>query len=75
MFYVFIYLFFFLQMFFAGMKTKFNQGSKKNELLSSIRNRIVWVVEKGVSITPPAFVTEPSRTASSSTLVKEITPL
>ena len=62
-------------MFFAGMKTKFNQGSKKNELLSSIRNRIVRVVEKGVSITPPAFVTEPSRTASSSTLVKEITPL
>ena len=48
---------------------------KKNEPLSSIEKRTVWVVKKGVFITPPAPVTEPSRMASSATSMEEITPL
>ena len=52
------------------MTTKFNQGmyakmmGKKNKPLSNLEKRTVQVVEKGVSITPPASVTKPSRTAS-----------
>ena len=63
------------------MTTKFNQRmyakirGKKNEPLSSIRKRTVWVVEKGVSVTSPTPVIKPTRTASLATLVEEITPL
>ena len=62
------------------MTTKFNQGmyakmrGKKNEPLSSIRKRMVRVVEKGIFVTPPALFTEPSRTASPASSVEEITP-
>ena len=49
--------------------------SKKNEPLSSIGKTTVRVVEKGVSVTSPASVIEPSRTASLATSVEEITPL
>ena len=62
------------------MTTKFNQGmyakmrGKKNEPFSSIRKRMVRVVEKGVFVTPPALFTEPSRTASPANSVEEITP-
>ena len=63
------------------MTTKFNQGmyakmrGKKNEPLSSIGKRTVQVVEKGISVTPPVTVAEPSRTASPATSVKEINPI
>ena len=68
-------------MFFAGITTKFNQRmyakmrGKKNGPISSIRKRTVRVIEKGVFVIPPASITEPSRMASSVTLVEEITPL
>ena len=61
--------------------TKFNQGmyakmrGKRNKPLSSIRKKTVRVVEKGVSITPPALVTEPSRIVSLATSIEEITPI
>ena len=48
---------------------------KKNEPLSSIRKRTVQIVEKGVSVTPPAPVTKPSRTTSPTTSVEEITSI
>ena len=63
------------------MTTKFNQGmytnmrAKKNEPFSSLEKRKMRVVEKGVSITPPALVTEPSRIVSLTTSMEEITPL
>ena len=63
------------------MMTKFKQGmyakmrGKKNEPLSSLKKRTVRVMEKGVSITPLALITKPSRTASLATSVKEITPI
>ena len=68
-------------MFFAGITTKFNQRmyakmrGKKNDPISSIKKRTVRVIEKGVFVIPPASITEPSRMASSVTLVEEITPL
>lgn len=34
-----------------------------------------WVVEKGISVTPPTSVTEPLRTASPTTSLEEITPI
>ena len=61
--------------------TKFNKGmyakmrGKKNEPLSNLGKRTVQVVEKGISVTPLAPVTEPSRMASPGTSVEEITPL
>ena len=48
---------------------------KKNEPQSNIGKRTVWVVGKGVSVTPPTLVIEPSRTASLATSVEEITPI
>ena len=48
---------------------------KKNEPLSSLGKRTVRVVKKGVSVTPPAPVTEPSRTASPTTSMEEISHL
>ena len=78
----FPFFFFFYKCFpFAGMTTKFNQGmytnmrAKKNEPFSSLEKRKMRVVEKGVSITPPALVTEPSRIVSLTTSMEEITPL
>ena len=49
--------------------------AKKNEPFSSLEKRKMRVVEKGVSITPPALVTEPSRIVSLTTSMEEITPL
>jgi len=63
------------------MTTKFNQDmyvkirSKKKEPLSNLGERIVHVVEKGVSVTPVAPSTETTRTASPATSVEEITPI
>ena len=63
------------------MTMKFNQWmyakmrAKKNEPLSNLGKRTVHVMEKRVSVTPLALVTEPSRTASLATSVEEITPL
>ncbi|KAL0014774.1 hypothetical protein SO802_001843 [Lithocarpus litseifolius] len=63
------------------MMKKFNQGtyakmrSKKNEPLSNLRKRTVRIVEKGVFVTPPAPVTEPTKTASLATSVEEVTPI
>ena len=63
------------------MPTKFNQDiyakirSKKNEPLSNLGKRIVRVMEKGVSIAPATPGTEMTRIASSTTSVKEITPI
>ena len=63
------------------MRTKFNQGmyvkmrGKKNEPFSNIRKRTVQIVEKGVSVTPPAPVTKPLRTTSPTTSVEEITSI
>ena len=76
-----LFFFFFNKCFAEGMTTKFNQGlyakmrGKKNEPFSSIGKRTVQVVEKGISVTPPVTVAEPSRTASSATSVKEINPI
>ena len=79
--FVFFCFFFFNKCFAKGMTTKFNQRmyakmrGKKNEPLSSIGKRTVQVVEKGISVTPPVTVAEPSRTASPATSVKEINPI
>ena len=62
------------------MTTKFNQGmyakmkAKKNEPISNLGKRTMCIMEKGVLVTPPAPVTEPTRTASPATLMEEITP-
>ena len=48
---------------------------KRNKPFSSIKKKTVRVVEKGVSITLPAPVTEPSRTVSLATSIEEITPI
>ena len=66
---------------FAKMTKKFDQGmyakmrAKKNDPLSSLEKRTVRVMEKRDSVTSPAFVTEPSRIASPTKSVEEITPL
>ena len=63
------------------MMNKFNQSmhakiwGKRNEALSSIGKKTVWVVEKGVSVPHPALVTEPSRTTLPATSIEEITPI
>ena len=63
------------------MTKKFNQGmyakmrGKRNEPLSSIGKKMVRVVEKGVSVTPPVLVTKTSRMASPATSIEEITPI
>ena len=52
--------------------------AKKNESLSNLRARTVWVVEKGTSVTPATLATlgrETMRTASLATSVEEIIPL
>ena len=65
------------------MTTKFNQGmyaqmrAKKNEPLSNLGAKAVWVMDKGTSVTPatPATPgTEATRTASPATSVEEIIP-
>ena len=48
---------------------------KKNEPFSNIEKRTVQVVEKGAFVTPSIPVTEPSRTASPTTSIEEITPI
>ena len=65
---------------FIDMTTKFNQGmyakmkAKKNEPFSNLGKRTVCIMEKGVLVTPPTPITEPTRTASPATLMEEITP-
>ena len=65
------------------MTTKFNQSmyarmrAKKNEPLSSLGAKTVWVMEKGgpvTTATPSTPDTETVRTASPNTSVKEINP-
>ena len=61
------------------MTTKFNQEmyakmrAKKNEPLSSLRKRVVQVVEKGTLATPATSIPEMMRIAFLATSVKEIT--
>ena len=76
--------FFFLKCFpLVGMTTKFNQSmytrmrTKKNEPLSSLGAKNVWVMEKGGPVTTATLSTpstEVMRTASPDTSVEEINP-
>ena len=62
------------------MTNKFNQEmyarmkAKKNEPLSSLGNKVVWVVENGTPITPTTSTLEATRMASSANSLKELTP-
>ncbi|KAK9997458.1 hypothetical protein SO802_022144 [Lithocarpus litseifolius] len=65
------------------MTTKFNQSmyarmrAKKNEPLSNLRAKTVWVTEKGslvTTMTPSTPDTESVRMASPDTSVEEINP-
>ena len=59
---------------------KFNQEmyakmkAKKNEPLSSLKKKVVRVIEKGTPITPATSVPEATRTTSSATSLEELTP-
>ena len=60
------------------MTTKFNQEmyarmkAKKNKPLSSLGKKVVWVVEKGTSITPITSVLEVTRMASPMNFLEEL---
>ena len=58
------------------MKTKFNQEmyAKKNKPLSSLKKKVVRVVEKGTPITPATSVPKATRMTSSATSLEELTP-
>ena len=58
------------------MMTKFNQEmyAKKNKPLSSLKKKVVRVVEKGTPITPATSVPKATRMTSSATSLEELTP-
>ena len=78
-------LFFFFKVFpffsFVEMTIKFNQDmyakmrAKKNEPLSALGKRVVRIVDQGSLATPVATVARPTRVASPTTSVEEITTL
>ena len=76
--YLFIYLYNVSSFCHAEMTTKFNQEmyarmkAKKNKPLSSLGQKVVWVVEKGTSITPITSVLEVTRMASPMNFLEEL---
>ncbi|KAL0014061.1 hypothetical protein SO802_001130 [Lithocarpus litseifolius] len=64
---------------FRQMMTKFNQEmyarmkAKKNDPLSSLRKKVVWIIEKGTPITPATSILEATRTASPTTSLEKLT--